>query len=173
MTLTTDLSILFEESSTSLPSVTKRRMFGCDAFFANTNIFGLIWKTGRLGVRLPDPILFAELMAQTGSDPWSVYNKPGGKPMAHWILVPESMHDDSEELERWIAAAYQLALTQRNDKPKAKPAPKQSKAIATKKKPAAVLKKKKVPPKSSKLAAVGARNAPVKKKSTAAKQKTK
>jgi TfoX/Sxy family transcriptional regulator of competence genes len=161
MPITEDLSILFEESSTLLLSVTKRRIFGCDAFFANANIFGLIWKTGRLGVRLPDDKLFTELMAQTGSDPWSVYTKPGGKPMAHWVLVPESMHDDSEEVEQWIAAAHRLALSQPGAK--AKSAPAKSKAIAGKKKQVAVLIKKKATPKGRKLAPVGARNASTKK----------
>jgi len=109
MSFTSELSDLFAETVSRLPSVVKKRMFGCDAFFRSGQIFGLIWKTGRLGVRLPDEAQFKQLMAYDGSEPWQVYDKPGAKPMAHWVLVPEAFHDDTADLAQWIGVAYQLA----------------------------------------------------------------
>ncbi len=109
MSFTSELSDLFAETVSRLPSVVKKRMFGCDAFFRSGQIFGLIWKTGRLGVRLPDEAQFKQLMAYDGSEPWQVYDKPGAKPMAHWVLVPEAFHDDTADLAQWIGLAYQLA----------------------------------------------------------------
>lgn len=96
-----------EEVTGSLRGVSARRMFGCDALFADGAIFALIWKTGRIGLKLPDAALYAELLAEPGTEPWA----PGeGKPMAHWLLVPESLHDDLDALTPWVQRAHKLAL---------------------------------------------------------------
>ncbi|HPH65295.1 MAG TPA: TfoX/Sxy family protein [Kofleriaceae bacterium] len=140
MSFTAELSELFAETVSRLPSVVKKRMFGCDAFFRSGQIFGLIWKTGRIGVRVPDEPQFAQLMAIDGSEPWQVYDKPGAKPMAHWVLVPESFHDDTAELAQWVGVAYQLAASQvaTVEFTKKKPAAKKTAAKKTAaKKPAA------------------------------------
>jgi TfoX/Sxy family transcriptional regulator of competence genes len=134
MTLIADLSLVFEESASRLRGVTKRKMFGCDAFFANASIFGLIWKTGRIGVRLPDAARYQELLGQSGAEPWSVYDKPGAKPMAHWVLVPESMHDDESELSEWIGLAHGFALA---PPPQIKATKSAKPAVGTKAKPKA------------------------------------
>lgn len=39
---------LLEEGSSKLPGVTRRKMFGCEALFANANIYALVWKEGRI-----------------------------------------------------------------------------------------------------------------------------
>lgn len=96
-----------EEVTGSLRGVSARRMFGCDALFADGAIFALIWKTGRIGLKLPDAALYAALLAEPGTEPWA----PGeGKPMAHWLLVPESLHDDLDALAPWVQHAHKLAL---------------------------------------------------------------
>lgn len=93
---------LVEESAAGLPAVTKRRMFGCDVFFAGERIFAVVWKTGRIGVKLPDPASHAEAMAASGAEPWRI----GAKKMSSWVLVPEEWHDELETLRPWLRRAY-------------------------------------------------------------------
>lgn len=118
---------LVEEITAALPDVSRRRMFGCDAYFAGDRIFVLLWKTGRIGLKLPDPTAHAELAAIPGSEPWSI----GEKTMSTWTLVPESWHDEPELLHPWLRRAYSLA-----NGPTAKPAAKASKPAAKATKPA-------------------------------------
>ena len=82
-------------------------MFGCDAFFASGEIYGLIWKTGRIGLKFTDSGAFDELMARPGSEPW----KAGPKVMSHWVLVPEEFHDAPDELAKWVRRAHSLAMS--------------------------------------------------------------
>ncbi len=90
MTFTDELGELVAETVSRLPGISKKRMFGCDAFFRSGQIFALIWKTGRIGVRLSDVLIHDALMASPGAEPWQVYDKPSAKPMKHWVLVPEA-----------------------------------------------------------------------------------
>lgn len=103
-TLLVHLKGLLDTAAEPLAGVTWRRMFGCDAAFARDQIFGLIWKDGRIGLKLPEAS--AELLEMPGASPWA----PGGTAMRHWVLVPEELHDDEEELARWVARAHSLAL---------------------------------------------------------------
>jgi TfoX/Sxy family transcriptional regulator of competence genes len=81
-------------------------MFGCDGWFANGEIYALVWKDGRVGVRLPDETMFAALLARPGADRWT----PGGKmTMRYWVLVPRSFHDDVDELRAWMVRAHAAA----------------------------------------------------------------
>jgi TfoX/Sxy family transcriptional regulator of competence genes len=98
---------LLEEAAGPLPAVSHKRMFGCDALFAEGNIFGLIWKEGRIGVRLPDAAAYDELLAIPNAKPWSIDKL--AKPMSHWVLVPESFHDDMPSLARWVTRAHAMA----------------------------------------------------------------
>src|ERR1700733_2478753 len=79
-----ELLIVLETAAKGLTGVTNKRMFGCDGLFANGNIFGLVWKHGRIGVRLPNEIAYAEAMKMPGSSPWIA----GTMTMSHWVLVP-------------------------------------------------------------------------------------
>jgi len=105
MSINEFLKSLLDEASQELPSVTTRRMFGCDALFANLAIYALVWKTGRLGLKLPEPALYQDALALEGAEPWA----PGGKAMAHWVLLPESLHDQPEQLSIWVHKAHRLA----------------------------------------------------------------
>lgn len=93
---------LVEASTAGLKDISLRRLFGCDAFFVGEHIFVLLWKDGRIGVKLRDAGAHARLLALPGAEPWRM----GGKVAAHWVLVPEEMHDDSEALTPWIREAY-------------------------------------------------------------------
>lgn len=99
------LWVLLQGASEDLPGVTKRKMFGCQAVFAYNNIFALVWKTGRLGVKITDPALFAELMAKNGAEPWTA----GDRTMSNWILLPESFHRRADLLTEWVTVAHGLA----------------------------------------------------------------
>jgi TfoX/Sxy family transcriptional regulator of competence genes len=96
---------LLDGAAEGLSAVTTRRMFGCHALFANGTIFGLVWKTGRLGLKIPNDAMFQELIALPGADPWTA----GTKTMSHWVLVPVGFHDDRALLEQWVRRAHGLA----------------------------------------------------------------
>jgi TfoX/Sxy family transcriptional regulator of competence genes len=115
---------LVEDSARGLADVARRRMFGCDAYFTGEQIFVLLWKAGRIGVRLPDPAAHEKLLALDGAEPWQI----GEKTMSHWVLVPEEFHDDAEALTPWIRQAHALARsgpTTAKPKPAKQPAAKQ------------------------------------------------
>ncbi len=86
----------------NLPMVTDKKMFGCYALWAKDNVFALVWKHGRIALKLPDEASFEALMATEGAEPW----KAGPMKMAHWILVPESFHRKSADLKKWAALAH-------------------------------------------------------------------
>ena len=101
-----ELLAVLETAAKGLTGVTNKRMFGCDGLFANGNIFGLVWKHGRIGVRLPNEIAYAEAMKMPGSSPWIA----GTMTMSHWVLVPDGMHVDPIRLGAWVRRAHALAL---------------------------------------------------------------
>src|SRR5687767_6985247 len=101
------LKAMLEEAAEGLPLVVAKKMFGCDALFRDRQIFGLVWKEDRLGVRLPDEAAFREAMKLDGAAPWAPMG--GAKGMAHWVLLPETFHDEPEELAAWVKRAHDLA----------------------------------------------------------------
>jgi TfoX/Sxy family transcriptional regulator of competence genes len=130
MALNAHLFDLLRDAAGHLPGVAEKRLFGCDGLFARDNIFGLIWKTGRIGLKLTTPADFDTLMAMPGAEPWAPRH-----PMSHWVLVPESFHDDEEALALWARKAHAQAL---DAPPKAaKPAKKPAAKKPAAKKPAA------------------------------------
>lgn len=116
------LNELVEDATRGRTDVVKKRMFGCDAYFAGDSIFALIWKTGRIGVKLSDPAAYDELMAIEGAEPWT----PGSSKMSGWVLAPEEFHDDAEVLTPWVLRACRTQA-------QARPAKKAAKKIAAKK----------------------------------------
>ena len=136
---------------TLLRGVQKKRMFGCAALFVDAKIFALVWKTGRIGVRLPEASAFEELLAMKGSAPW----KAGAMTMSHWVLVPEAMHDDADALAAWVRDAHAQAREGSSAiaAPSKKGAAKKVAKAPAKKKPAAkaaLPKKAKKQPKAAK-----------------------
>lgn len=108
---------LLETATAGLPGVHKKRMFGCDALFADAEIFALVWKTGRIGVKLTDPADYLTLLELPGAEQWHA----GSKAMSHWVLAPEELHDDPPALTPWIRRAHDQA-TARAAMPARKPA---------------------------------------------------
>ena len=113
---------VLETAAQGLFGVSRKRMFGCEGLFASGNIFGLVWKHGRIGVRLPNEIAYAEAMKMPGASPWIA----GTMAMSHWVLVPEGLHEDRGRLTAWVRRAHALAQNAaprrasaaRNDAPK-------------------------------------------------------
>lgn len=116
-TMDRHLEELFVTALTPLPLITRRVMFGCDSFFARGHIFGLVWD-GRVVLKLPDRRLYDTALELSGAAPW----KPmpaARKPMSHWVVMGESLHDDAELFGDWVSKAYRLAM----DAPAEAPAP--------------------------------------------------
>lgn len=113
------LEAIINLAAVGLAKTKAKRMFGCHALFANDAVFGLVWKEGRIGVRLPREIEFTKLMAFSGASPW----KAGSMTMSHWVLVPPTMHKEKSKLAKWVGLAHSIALESGNKKlaPKSKP----------------------------------------------------
>jgi TfoX/Sxy family transcriptional regulator of competence genes len=115
--LNAHLKELVAELSAELPEVTERRMFGSEAFFANSNIYSLIWD-GRILLRFPAEPRFLAARALEGS---GLFDPMGtGKTMGKWVAMPEEMSDDVDALRPWVEEAHQLAM---REPPKKKKAP--------------------------------------------------
>ena len=97
-----------EEATTGLAQVSQKRLFGCDGFFRNGTIFALVWKDGRIGLKVRDEGRHSSLAAMRGTLPWSPMGE--GRAMTHWLLVPESFHDDDEALATWTREAHATAF---------------------------------------------------------------
>ncbi len=106
------LRALVETAAEGLSAVRRRRIFGCDALFADAEVFALVWREGRIAVKLTDEKSFGELIDQTGAALW----KPGGTAMAHWILLPPKMHEDKKTLRRWVHRAHAQATRSPTEK---------------------------------------------------------
>jgi len=100
------LCSLLEEASSELEHVTRRGMFGGEAFFAGGKIYAFVPRIGRIGLKLPEAAAYQEMLARPGAEPWC----PGAQNMSHWVLIPEAFHDDPDLLELWVRRAHQLAL---------------------------------------------------------------
>jgi len=114
------------EITESWKNVTGKKMFGCPAYWVNGNVFALVWKHGRIGVKLPNDGQFDKLMSVAGSEPW----KAGPMTMSQWVLVPEKFHS-GKALAGWLKTAYELNETAA---PKKKPAKKKPAVKKAKKK---------------------------------------
>ncbi len=102
--LNLELQNKLEATTKDLSKVTSKKMFGCHALWANDNVFALVWKHGRIGVKLPIETEYETLLNVSGAEPW----KTGPMKMAHWVLVPESFHNKTTELKKWTTTAHAL-----------------------------------------------------------------
>lgn len=110
-----ELEEILNGATAGLTKVTSKKMFGCHALWADGNVFALVWKHGRIGVKLPDTAQYDSLMNAVGAEPW----KAGPMKMAHWVLVPESFHAKKPELKKWASKAHELC-SKLEKKPKKK-----------------------------------------------------
>lgn len=106
-TLNAHLKELVAELSAELPEVSDRRMFGSEAFFANGTIFCIVWD-GRLVLKFRDEVTFAKARALEGSDNFDPMQR--GDTMTKWVVMPELLVDDVDELRPWIELAHRDAM---------------------------------------------------------------
>lgn len=101
-----ELEGILTSAASGLTKVTSKKMFGCHALWADGNVFALVWKHGRIGVKLPIESDYESLMGISGSEPW----KAGPMKMAHWVLVPEYFHSKPGEIKKWAIKAHSLCI---------------------------------------------------------------
>ena len=101
----TRLKAVFDGAMAGLEGVEPKKLFGCDGYFVNGNIFGLVWKEGRLGLRLTVDEDRSELMALEGAGSWQV----GPMTMKLWVLLPPGWHSQPAKLKAWSRKAYEQA----------------------------------------------------------------
>ncbi|MDP2272762.1 MAG: TfoX/Sxy family protein [Archangium sp.] len=130
-TLNAHLKELVAELSAELPEVTERRMFGSDAFFANSNIYSIVWD-GRILLRFP---VEARFLAAEGLEGSGMFDPMGtGKTMRGWVAMPETMIDDVEALQPWLEEAHRMAMSQpvkKKGKPSPRPSPPRGRGSAS------------------------------------------
>ena len=116
--LLAELQKALTTATDELPKVTDKKMFGCYALWANDNVFALVWKHGRIGLKLPDESTYETLMAMKGAEPW----KAGPMQMAHWVLVPETFHKKASDLKKWALKAHaQCSVLEKKQKKSTSP----------------------------------------------------
>lgn len=101
------LTDLVGSLSVELPEVTTRRMFGADAFFANRNIYCLVWD-GRIVLRLTEPSLRDQALAMSGATTFDPVGNSKG--MSKWVVMSEDVHDSLDDLAVWVERAHRLAM---------------------------------------------------------------
>src|ERR1700677_1123166 len=100
------LKAVFDGALAGLEGVEPKKLFGADAYFVNGNIFALVFKEGRLGLRLTEERSRDELMALPGADPWIV----GDQAARFWVLLPLGLHSRPARLKDWARQAWRQAL---------------------------------------------------------------
>jgi TfoX/Sxy family transcriptional regulator of competence genes len=125
-TLVPHLQELVQSAADELKGVERRRVLASDGWFTNDKLFALVSRQARIVVRLPDEAAAEELLALEGSGHWRIKNRP---PFKDWLLLPESMHDDSDAVTTWVTRAWTVA---RSTQPSAKSKPKRAKTAAAK-----------------------------------------
>lgn len=99
-----ELEQILNIAAKGLPKLTSKKMFGCYALWVDQNVFALVWKQGRIGVKLPEVHQYDSLLGASGAEPWQA----GPMQMAHWVLVPESFHAKPVEIKKWAVKAHGL-----------------------------------------------------------------
>src|ERR1700722_1841031 len=97
------LKAVFDGALAGLEGVEPKKLFGSDAYFVHGNIFALVFKEGRLGLRLTEERSREGLMALPGADPWIV----GDKAARFWVLLPAAGHSRPARLRDWARQPWE------------------------------------------------------------------
>jgi TfoX/Sxy family transcriptional regulator of competence genes len=101
-----ELENILIKATEGLSKVTNKKMFGCYALWANENVFALVWKHGRIGLKLPKEESYKALMKLTRAEPWMA----GPMKMANWVLVPPTFHTKINDLKKWATVSHSHCL---------------------------------------------------------------
>lgn len=93
----------------------KRTMFGAPAFFIHGNMFAGVYGH-QIMVRLDSGDREEVAAAHPGAGP---FEPMPGRPMKEYIVLPESVWDDHQELDRWLrrSQAFAASLPPKEKKP--------------------------------------------------------
>lgn len=105
--LNAHLKEVVSDLSAEFPEVSTKRMFGSEAFFANQNIYALIWD-GRVVLRFSDEPRREKAAALNGASLWDPMRRDSS--FSRWVCMPETMHDDVESLQPWLEEAHREAM---------------------------------------------------------------
>ena len=100
-----DMLTLLEESIEDLPQVERGRFFGLNVLTVQGEMFAMVWKNGRIGLRFRDTALNDQVLELEGSEHWVT----GGRAMRQWILMVDDFVDDSDKMNYYLESAYQDA----------------------------------------------------------------
>jgi TfoX/Sxy family transcriptional regulator of competence genes len=104
--VSTELSELLEKALISC-DCQKRQMFGCPAYFVNNNMFTGVHQSS-LFIRLSE-VAQKELLV---SNPDVTKFEPmAGRIMKEYIVLPESIYNDSKALSKWLNRSYEYVLS--------------------------------------------------------------
>lgn len=94
---------VLREAVDRLPGVGQRKMLVSVGWTVNDRVFALVSRDGRIVVRLPDEEARRELEA-LGAKTWTF----GSRAPRDWLVLPETMHDDTDLLRTWVKRAWQI-----------------------------------------------------------------
>lgn len=97
------LQDLVQEALDGCAGITRKRMLVSQGWMVGGKTFALVNREGRIVVRFDDPAVQDELLALDGAAGWQFGKKP---PMRSWLLLPESLHDDSAAVAFWLRRAW-------------------------------------------------------------------
>jgi len=100
------LQDLVQQAVAPLEGVTRRKALRSDGWFVRGSLFALVNRDARIVVRLVDEAAQAEAHALPGAELWRIGKKA---PMRAWVLLPETFHDDVEQLGHWVRRAWATA----------------------------------------------------------------
>ncbi len=95
---------LIDDAVARLEDVSRRRMFGCAAYFAAGEMFAVVWR-GSIVLKLAAPDR-AEALGLDGASP---FEPRKGMRMRELVVLPGEILDDAETLADWCARSHRFA----------------------------------------------------------------
>lgn len=89
------------------PDVDTGKFFGLDVLKVRGKTFAMIWKEGRIGVKVLNKKTNSMLASTVDASHWVT----SGRTMAQWVLAPHEYNDDIVSLKKWLVLAYNDANT--------------------------------------------------------------
>lgn len=101
-----ELSEILEKALVSC-DCQKKQMFGCPAYFINNNMFTGVHQKS-LFLRLPEADRQELLALNCGA---TRFEPMAGRIMKEYVVLPESIYNDSQALSQWLNRSYEFVLS--------------------------------------------------------------
>ncbi|MBL1294618.1 MAG: hypothetical protein COB61_012220 [Thiotrichales bacterium] len=105
--LNTDLFDMIAKEMAEYSAIGTGKFFGLDVLKVQGETFAMVWKEGRVGVKILNKELNAKLVSTKEANHWVT----SGKTMSQWVLAPYEYNEDITALKKWLLLAYNDALT--------------------------------------------------------------